>query len=106
MIYLNTFLYYTIFSSVFVIYGIGLSRSVEIGVSIFYKPVFYLKAFMNFKNTSNTCLLCNWKKTYNGQITTTECYAGCTEITHIDGQNVIAYEGDKGIEDDSKRGQA
>ena len=21
---------------------------------------------MNFKNTSNTCLLCNWKKTYNG----------------------------------------
>ena len=52
MIYLNTFLYYTIFSSVFVIYGIGLSRSVEIGVSIFYKPVFYLKAFFTIVSSS------------------------------------------------------
>lgn len=31
-----------------------------------FNAPFYLKAFMNFKNTSNTCLLCNWKKTYNG----------------------------------------
>lgn len=31
-----------------------------------FNAPFYLKAFMNFKNTSNTYLLCNWKKTYNG----------------------------------------
>ena len=55
MIYLNTFLYYTLFSSVIVIYGIGLNRSVEIGISLFYKPVFYLKdkIIMSIKKTIN-----------------------------------------------------
>ena len=52
MIYLNTFLYYTLFSSVIVIYGIGLNRSVEIGISLFYKPVFYLKALFTIISSS------------------------------------------------------
>ena len=40
----------------------------------------------------------NWEKTYNGDITSTDCYAGCTEITHFNGENILAYEGDKGID--------
>ena len=52
MIYLNTNLYYTLYSSVIVIYGIGLNRSVEIGISLFYKPVFYLKALFTIISSS------------------------------------------------------
>lgn len=52
MIYLESFLYYTIFSSIIVIYGIGLNRTVEIGVSFFYKPVFYLKALFSIISSS------------------------------------------------------
>lgn len=52
MIYLQTFLYYTIFSSIVIIYGIGLSKTVEIGVSLFYKPVFYLKALFTIISSS------------------------------------------------------
>ena len=40
----------------------------------------------------------NWGKTYNRQITTTECYTGCNAITHIDGENIIAYKGDNGLD--------
>ena len=40
----------------------------------------------------------NWNNTYNNTITTTDCYNSCTGITHIDGENILAYEGDKGID--------
>lgn len=40
----------------------------------------------------------NWNNTYTNGIVPTDCYAECTGITHIDGQNVIAYEGDNGLD--------
>lgn len=52
MIYLKTFLYYTIFSSIVIIYGIGINRTVEIGVTAFYKPIFYLKALFTIISSS------------------------------------------------------
>ena len=40
----------------------------------------------------------NWNKTYNNTIIHTNCYAGCNGITHIDDKNVIAYDGDLGLD--------
>ena len=40
----------------------------------------------------------NWNNTYTNGITATDCYSGCTAITHIDGENVIAYDGDLGTD--------
>ena len=40
----------------------------------------------------------NWDNSYNGTILHTDCYAGCTGITHIDEKNVIAYDGDLGTD--------
>lgn len=40
----------------------------------------------------------NWNTTYDNEITTTDCYAGCTGITHIDDENVISYDGDNGLD--------
>lgn len=40
----------------------------------------------------------NWNNSYSRNITTTDCYGGCTGITHIDDENVIAYEGDIGLD--------
>ena len=52
-----------------------------------------------FYNCSNLLYATsNWEKTYNRQITTTECYKGCNAITHIDGENIIAYKGDNGLD--------
>ena len=34
----------------------------------------------------------NWDNNYSGTISHTDCYGGCNSITHIDGQNVIAYK--------------
>lgn len=61
-----------------------------------------LSHIVNCTNTFKGCVNMthvhsNWKKTYNGQIITTDCYAGCNRITHIDGENILAYEGDSGI---------
>ena len=43
MIYFHTFLYYTLFSSVVLIYGIGLSKIAEIGIVKFKETIFYVK---------------------------------------------------------------
>ena len=40
----------------------------------------------------------NWNNSYNNEITSTDCYVGCTAITHIDDINVISYEGDLGLD--------
>ena len=39
----------------------------------------------------------NWNNSYNSEIIPTDCYSGCMGITHIDNENVIAYEGDLGL---------
>ena len=43
MIYYYTFLYYALFSSVVLIYGIGLNKIAEIGIVKFKEPLFYVK---------------------------------------------------------------
>lgn len=48
--------------------------------------------------TKLTHIHSNWKNTYTKGITSTNCYSGCTGITHIDDEDVIAYEGDIGLD--------
>ena len=48
--------------------------------------------------TSMTHVHSNWNNTYTNGITSTDCYAGCNGITHIDSENVMAYEGDCGLD--------
>ena len=43
MIYLDTFLYYSLFTSVVLIYGIGLNKIAEIGIVKFKETFFYVK---------------------------------------------------------------
>ena len=43
MIYFYTFLYYSLFSSVVLIYGIGLNKIAEIGIVKFKETIFYIK---------------------------------------------------------------
>ncbi len=52
MIYLDTFLYYTLFASAVLFYGIGINRVKEIGISNFYSITFYIKAALNILGTS------------------------------------------------------
>ncbi len=52
MSYVNTFLYYTLFSSILLIYGVGLNKIVEIGITKFNSLVFYLKAVFTIFSTS------------------------------------------------------
>lgn len=52
-----------------------------------------------FKNSTKiTHIHSNWNNAYTNGITATDCYAGCTGITHIDDENVISYEGDLGLD--------
>ena len=65
----------------------------------FYIPSHVVDCSNAFKDCINmTHVHSNWKNEYENEIVATDCYAGCTGITHINGQNVIAYEGDKGID--------
>lgn len=52
MIYINTFLYYTLFSSVVLIYGIGINRIAEIGISKFFDFIYYIKNALTIFLTS------------------------------------------------------
>lgn len=53
-----------------------------------------------FKNCTNiTHVHSNWNNSYDNGITSTDCYAGCTGITHIDDENVITYEGKEGLDE-------
>ena len=53
-----------------------------------------------FKNCEAlTHIHSNWNKSYDGGIIiSTDCYSGCTAITHIDNKNVIAYKGDNALD--------
>ena len=62
-------------------------------------PAHIINVSNMFKNcTSMKSVVSNWNKTYTNVITTTGCYSGCTGITTIDGVNVIAYQGDNGLD--------
>ena len=49
--------------------------------------------------TSMTHIHSNWNNSYDNGITSTDCYAGCTGITHIDDVNVITFEGKEGLDE-------
>lgn len=46
---------------------------------------------------SMTHIHSNWNNEFDDEVISTDCYAGCTKITHIDGEYILAYEGDSGI---------
>ena len=65
---------------------------------------FYIPSqITNCTNTFKGCVKLththsNWNNTYTNGITSTDCYAGCNAITHIDEDNVKAYDGDNGLD--------
>jgi len=52
MLYVNTFFYYTLFASIVLIYGIGLNKVVETGISKLFDFVYYAKASVSILATS------------------------------------------------------
>ena len=52
MIYLDTFLYYTLFTSIVLIYGIGINQVSAIGIAKINTFTFFLKAIINILSTS------------------------------------------------------
>ena len=65
----------------------------------FYIPSHVVDCSNAFKGCINmTHVHSNWKNEYENEIVATDCYAGCTEITHIDEDNVKAYDGDNGLD--------
>ena len=52
-----------------------------------------------FKNCEAlTHVRSNWDNSYDAGTIPTDCYSGCTAITHIDNKNVIAYKGDNALD--------
>ena len=60
MIYIYTFLYYSVFSSVVLIYGIGLNKIAEIGIVKFKEPIYYVKCSLSIVSSS----VISWLITY------------------------------------------
>ena len=52
MIYYYTFLFYSIFSSVVLIYGVGLNKIAEIGIVKFKDKIFYVKCAISIISSS------------------------------------------------------
>lgn len=52
MIFFDTFLYYTFFASIVLIYGIGINRVAEIGITKFYDIIYYIKASISILSSS------------------------------------------------------
>lgn len=52
MLYVNAFFYYTLFASIVLVYGIGLNKVIEIGISKFHDVIFYIKASITIMITS------------------------------------------------------
>ncbi len=60
MIYFYTFLYYSLFSSVVLIYGIGLNKIAEIGIVKFKETIFYVKCSVSIVSSA----VISWLITY------------------------------------------
>ena len=52
MLYLNTFLYYTVFASSILVYGVGLSKTQELGILKLPEILFFLKAIASIYFTA------------------------------------------------------
>ena len=65
----------------------------------FIFPTHITNSTNTFKDcTSLLYIHSNWDTKYDNGITPTDCYAGCTGITHIDNIQVVSYEGDSGLD--------
>ena len=60
MMFLKTLLNYTLFSSILLFYGIGLNKTVEIGITKFSSIIFYIKSIITIFSTSSL----TWLLTY------------------------------------------
>jgi hypothetical protein len=77
----------------------GLLDGAYLLINDFEIPSHITNCTNTFKDcTSMTHVHSNWNDTYTNGITSTDCYAGCNAITHIDDENVLAYEGDNGLD--------
>ena len=66
--------------------GTSLTHDIEI-------PSYITNCSNMFKNcTSMTHIHSNWNNNYTNEITSTDCYAGCTAITHVDNVPLILNE--------------
>lgn len=73
--------------------GMNIQNDIEI-------PSHVTSCVETFKNcTKMTNIHANWNNTYTDGITSTDCYAGCTGITHVDGENVIYNEYSEGLDE-------
>lgn len=52
MIYIQTLLYYTLFASSVLIYGVGINRIVEVGITKISSILYYVKAIITILSTS------------------------------------------------------
>lgn len=88
----------TDFSNMFNATGLTQANFIEITEDIVFPPTAtnVEKAF--YGCTKLTHIHSNWSNSYSSTITATDCYGGCTDITHIDDKNVIAYDGDNGLD--------
>lgn len=83
--------------------GISDMRYMFAGCTAITKDIIFPSTATNVEKafygcTKLTHVHSNWNNTYTNGITSTDCYAGCVGITHIDGENVIAYEGASGLD--------
>lgn len=88
----------TDFSNMFNATGLTQANFIEITEDIVFPPTAtnVEKAF--YGCTKLTHIHSNWNNSYSSTITSTDCYSGCTGITHIDDKNIIAYNGDDGLD--------
>ena len=69
-------------------------------ISDFIIPSHITNCTNTFKGcTSMTHIHSNWHNVYDNEITTTDCYAGCTGITHCDGIDLGVNEYIKGLDE-------
>ena len=65
-----------------------------------YIPLHVVSCISAFENCRGlTHAQSNWEHEYENEITPTNCYAGCTGITHIDGLDLGVNEYIKGLDD-------
>lgn len=88
----------TDFSNMFNATGLPQANFIEITEDIVFPPTAtnVEKAF--YGCTKLTHIHSNWNNSYSSTITSTDCYSGCTGITHIDDENIISYDGDNGLD--------
>lgn len=92
------FSHITNFSDMFNATGLPQANFIEITEDIIFPATATNVERAFYGCTKLTHIHSNWNNTYTNGITPTDCYSGCTGITHVDDENVIAYDGDNGLD--------